>query len=548
MELELSLPESERAMLLFVLKADLETLDDEKLALLEIESLTGESPTEVASNDLSPDVKQAVVSLDAASRKLVTVEGPHDLVGLENLAFSEFVITISREKSKILATSQTMLEKGWGASGAKITATSLGNRRKNEYLSHAYHKYKAKFFPRMARALANAVVPDGGILLDPFMGSGTLAVEGALLGLETHGVDIDPLSIEIASTKVQALSLPAAVIEKALHHLELCLPGMQGSFFDTVPTGKYQMPDFIGRKIDRAELRQIESEAGVLFDAVETCVEECRPFLRLTLSHALATKVTLRWMGTGDNRFALALAARSLTDIARTHLRRMYASSLKRDRLVEAGVIDPEVFGRVFLQQGDARALPYGDGQFDGIVTSPPYIPAASGRETYLRSRGPSLVALGLMTEAEILSHEQDMIGTIMRGAPADSPGLPQSIEDLVRWMSPQRARAPKALPTAAYFLDIAASLREMARVVKCGGRIALVLSARHTFYDINTRETVRVLSMPDTISEIIDDPASDIGLDIERVITVQLPKMDFKARPAARGDYAEAIIVARRI
>jgi hypothetical protein len=61
------------------------------------------------------------------------------------------------------------------------------------------------------------------------------------------------------------------------------------------------------------------------------------------------------------------------------------------------------------------------------------------------------------------------------------------------------------------------------------------------------TRETVRTLSMPDTIAELVDEPRNQIQLKIDRVIRVELPKMDYAARPASRGSYSEAIVIASR-
>lgn len=69
-------------------------------------------------------------------------------------------------------------------------------------LSHDLHIYKAKFFPRMVRALINIFGSNDLLVVDPFCGSGTALLEASLLGLNSRGIDIDPVCQLISRTKV----------------------------------------------------------------------------------------------------------------------------------------------------------------------------------------------------------------------------------------------------------------------------------------------------------------------------------------------------------
>ncbi|MFZ6017411.1 MAG: DNA methyltransferase [Nitrospirota bacterium] len=74
------------------------------------------------------------------------------------------------------------------------------------YLTHYFHPYKGKFHPKMVRALLNYIYPqDTGVILDNFAGSGTLLVEATLMGLDSVGVEINPLSVLMSNVKCKSL-------------------------------------------------------------------------------------------------------------------------------------------------------------------------------------------------------------------------------------------------------------------------------------------------------------------------------------------------------
>lgn len=61
-------------------------------------------------------------------------------------------------------------------------------RSVNQYLTHWIYPYKGKFHPQMIRALLNIIgLEQGDTVLDPFIGSGTTAVEAQLLGINSTG-------------------------------------------------------------------------------------------------------------------------------------------------------------------------------------------------------------------------------------------------------------------------------------------------------------------------------------------------------------------------
>jgi tRNA G10 N-methylase Trm11 len=78
-------------------------------------------------------------------------------------------------------------------------------RSVNQYLTHWIYPYQGKFHPQMVRALLNIVgAQRGDLVWEPFLGSGTAAVECSLLGIDCVGTDLSPLCVVLTRVKTQA--------------------------------------------------------------------------------------------------------------------------------------------------------------------------------------------------------------------------------------------------------------------------------------------------------------------------------------------------------
>src|SRR6266581_2988390 len=58
--------------------------------------------------------------------------------------------------------------------------------------------WRGQFSPQLVEALLNAYAAPESVVLDPFMGSGTVLVESALLGLPSHGYEVNPAAYLLA--------------------------------------------------------------------------------------------------------------------------------------------------------------------------------------------------------------------------------------------------------------------------------------------------------------------------------------------------------------
>ena len=76
-------------------------------------------------------------------------------------------------------------------------------------LTHYLFRFPAKFHPPVVSALLDRFTVAGDTVLDPFVGSGTLLVEGALAGRRCVGLDVDPVAVAVARAKTRKYDLDA---------------------------------------------------------------------------------------------------------------------------------------------------------------------------------------------------------------------------------------------------------------------------------------------------------------------------------------------------
>ena len=87
----------------------------------------------------------------------------------------------------------------------------------NQYLTHWFYPYKGKYHGQMIKSLINFMgVKEGGLILDPFVGSGTTLIECATLGIPSIGIDINPALCIVSQVKVDSLSLDYTELSRCL--------------------------------------------------------------------------------------------------------------------------------------------------------------------------------------------------------------------------------------------------------------------------------------------------------------------------------------------
>jgi SAM-dependent methyltransferase len=260
-------------------------------------------------------------------------------------------------------------------------------RSVNQYLTHWIYPYKGKFHPQMIRAALNIIgLEPGETVLDPFVGSGTTALEAQLLGVHCIGLDASPLCVLQSRVK----------------------------------TGSHEVVDEI--KAHCAELAGVKQADITLHEAAQsstissTADQRVHDFFNLAELVALSDSVRRKKDVTAAFATKTKLMVQSISDY--DEIRKELGLSL----------------GRAVMELGDARALPLRDSSVDGIITSPPYAIALD----YIKNDAHALQALGLDT-TEMRERFIGLRGRMNERARLYDEDMKRSLEEMMRVLKPDR-------------------------------------------------------------------------------------------------------------
>jgi hypothetical protein len=281
------------------------------------------------------------------------------------------------------------------------------NRRCLRYGTHGIHEYRGKFFPQLVTALMNiAGAREGSVVADPMCGSGTAVVEAIATGRSALGIDKNPLSVLIASTKCALLSVKPALLIKAYHRVrEQLLHSSQSLSASFGYFGSLNAHD-------QDYLRGWFSDQVLTdLDQIVSCIENVSPpavrdLMRLSLSNILRR---VSWQKDDDLRVRKEVRLDADIDPVKEFLDELGRSV----RIVVAYLYQNSrrPVGVVNVQEGDARRS--ADhwrgylGSVDVVITSPPYATALP----YLDTDRLSLIYLKLLKRSDHRSRDQEMIG-----------------------------------------------------------------------------------------------------------------------------------------
>jgi DNA modification methylase/DNA-binding transcriptional ArsR family regulator len=203
----------------------------------------------------------------------------------------------------------------------------------NQYLTHWIYPYKGKFHPQMIRALLNILkLKEGERVLDPFIGSGTTAVEAQLLGINCVGIDISPLCVLQSKVKTESVQ----VIEEIKRLKEEAISSFTSS-----------------KETRTLFAEQNERNYNDFLASIKD--ERVRNFFLMAKLVAISDKERRR------------------RDIVESFIKNLNLMILSVEDYANATDELKLNLGNVDINLGDARNLLLDDESVQGIITSPPY-------------------------------------------------------------------------------------------------------------------------------------------------------------------------------
>lgn len=116
--------------------------------------------------------------------------------------------------------------------------------------THQLFRFPAKFNPSVVKWALSTFGRRGSLVLDPFTGSGTLQVEALVRGINSLGIDIDPLSCFIAGVKTTPLD-PEKLNKEFIRIFETLLPYIKRRRLQSIgPGGDISKDQFINESND----------------------------------------------------------------------------------------------------------------------------------------------------------------------------------------------------------------------------------------------------------------------------------------------------------
>jgi RMKL-like, methyltransferase domain/DNA methylase len=222
-------------------------------------------------------------------------------------------------------------------SSSRLKSFFINNQFRTGYATHGLFPYRGKFHPQMIKAIINIMgVKPNDTILDPMMGSGTVPVEAALMGIKAIGIDASPFCRFMAQTKCDALEIKHNCLNGLINKYE--------SLFSDFNSGP---KNFSGQ--------------------IEIFLKN-NPSLEKFDSKKIFNLIFLAFLD--SEGYAQRSKRKPHIEHFKSILER-YIAAVNKIALVENHLnITP---AKTILQQGDARALDIESNSIDGILFSPPY-------------------------------------------------------------------------------------------------------------------------------------------------------------------------------
>lgn len=330
--------------------------------------------------------------------------------------------------------------------------------------THGIHPYPAMMIPQVARRLIQEYGYPGGILFDPYCGTGTTLLEAFLVGSESVGTDLNPLARLIAKVKTTPIDI---------NQLDLALERFVDFEIDAVTSsnGRVETPDF--PNVDYWFDSRVQRELTLIREYIDLIDD-----IPISDFFKVAFSLTIRktsW--TKNSEFKLVrIPPESMKDHNPDVFSTMVSIlSCNRDAILQFNnALDqlaplPSIYS--FNSVAGVPTNMIDHDSVDLIVTSPPY---GDSRTTVAYGQFSRLSSQWLGYEDASRIDNELMGGSKDQGDVSFEYEVLDSAIRRISSTNPKRSRE-----VASFFVDYRESIRNVSSVVKRGGYACYVVGNR---------------------------------------------------------------------
>ncbi|NCS13364.1 MAG: site-specific DNA-methyltransferase [Microcystis aeruginosa G13-09] len=196
--------------------------------------------------------------------------------------------------------------------------------------------WRGQFSPQLIETILTYYCPSNSVILDPFVGSGTVLLEASYLSLEAYGFEINPAAY--------IMSLTYEFINDS--QKKEVLKNLRNIIDQEFPLRIFEVSDQVENLVDKLQntRNMLPDRLKVLFDALVIILDVCK------------NKITQEFI---QKKFS--------------HLSNIITNLPYSQKPIRVGL-------------SDARSLPLKNNQIDFVVTSPPYINVFNYHQNYRQS------------------------------------------------------------------------------------------------------------------------------------------------------------------
>jgi DNA modification methylase len=380
---------------------------------------------------------------------------------------------------------------------------------------HALAPFPSKFIPEVPRWAMSHYTEPGDLVLDPFAGSGTTAVEATLLERDSVSVDINPYACLLTEAKTSRA--PVDGVERSADELlkfarGLAVDGSRQVISTGVTRASFDLDTFWFDPLHLTQFAQLHAFVQTKIDG------SLQPLFRVALGSLIrhfSFQDTSQIKVKRDPKKVLR-GTPTPVELLMKRLPALVGRFIAlQDRVPPLGTATVQCdsadrFAVEWIKKGI---------KVDAIVTSPPYINAMN----YPMATRYELLLLGLVDPDELRPHQATYFGT-ERVYAKDFNILHQVPEHwtCAEYLNPRLSKIflqePKRAYIAySYFERMAATLQSLATVLKPGGRFVLVAG------------TNRIRGVPIDTFQVLTSLLEDAGLTRELSFHYEIVKQMFK-------------------